>query len=272
MQRIVQGRSATITHTFSVGGTPTDPAPDQATVTITRADGQVLVPSTNATEAGTGKVSFTLTPVQAALLDVLTVTWTASFGGQPQTFTDIVEVAGDVLFTIAQARDARGDQSLDEGKIADARLFAETELEKAIRYALVPRYARKTVSSVKGQAIDLGAYARKVRTMTVGGLTLTPDELALLTIDSGLLRGYHWPTAYSNVVIGYEHGLDAPTPGATDAALALALDKLGGTGSIDPRAESIITVDGTIRLRTGGQFPTAGVDAWIEANRMPTAG
>lgn len=272
MQRVVRGRSATITHTFLIDGLPADPSPDQATVAITRADGTVLVASTTATEAGGGAVSFELTPAHTALLDTLTVTWTATFDGQAQTFTDIVEIAGGSLFTIAQARKAIGDDSLAAAEIEEARLYAETEIEAAIGYALVPRYALKTMSSERSSPLDLGPYTRTVRTLTVSGITLTPDELALLTLNNGWLRGYPWPTGHGNVVVGYEHGLDAPPPGAVNAVLSLAVDNLGGTSSIDPRAESIVTVDGTIRLRTAGQFTAAGVDAWIEANRMPAVG
>jgi hypothetical protein len=44
----------------------------------------------------------------------------------------------------------------------------------------------------------------------------------------------------------------------------------GSSSSIDPRASSIVTVDGTINLRAGGgQFLAAGVNEWIDANRLP---
>jgi hypothetical protein len=268
MDRILIARPATITITFTneQDGAAVDPG--VVDVVVTRADGSPLV-SGAATGSGAAARSFALTAEHTALLDLLTVTWTSP---QEGTLVSEVEVVGGLLFTIAEARATHGDQSLDAGKVAGARLYAETELENAIGYALVPRYARRTVSGVRGRPIELSAYARKVRAMTVGGVALSPDELALLTIDCGLLRGYPWPTGHSNVVIGFEHGLDTPTPGAIDAALALALDQLGGTGSIDPRAESIATVDGTIRLRTGGRFPTAGIDAWVDANRIPVIG
>jgi hypothetical protein len=97
LQRIAQGRSATLTHTFLSGGVAADPIPDTATIAITRADGTVLAASSPATEAGTGKVTVTLTPAQTALLDTLTLTWTATFGGQSQPFVDYVEVAGGFI-------------------------------------------------------------------------------------------------------------------------------------------------------------------------------
>jgi hypothetical protein len=104
LQRIVRGRSATLTHTFYSDATATDPSPDTTTVTITRADGTAVVTGAAATEAGTGVVTYTVTPAQTALLDRWTVTWTATFGGQSQPFVSYVEVAGDVLFSLAEAR------------------------------------------------------------------------------------------------------------------------------------------------------------------------
>jgi len=272
MQRIVQGRSATLTHTFLVAGNPADPSPDATMVEVRRADGTLLVSATSAQDVGTGRVSFALTPAHTAQLDTLVVTWTATFDGATQTFTDTVEVAGGLLMTIAQIRSAAGNSTLDESDAADARIYAETELERALRYALVPRYALRSVSTVRDRPLDLGPYVRSIRSVSVAGTPLTSDELALLTVDAGFVEGYRWPTGA--VVVGYEHGLDSPLPGATKAALALAVDYLGGGGgggTIDPRAESIVTVDGTVRLRTDGQFPTAGIDAWIEANRIPLA-
>jgi hypothetical protein len=112
MIRIVRGRSAELSYTFYVDGNATDPTPDSASVSITRADGSTLTPSASVDNSGVGVVSITLTPAETALLDTLTVTWTATFAGQAQTFVDTVEVAGDVLFTIAEARAAIGDPSL----------------------------------------------------------------------------------------------------------------------------------------------------------------
>src|SRR4051812_24613083 len=103
MERIVQGRSATLAQTFQSNGIFTDPSPDTATVTITRDDGTTVVSGATATDAGTGQVTYTVTPAQTALLDGWTVTWTATFGGQAQTFKQRVEVAGDVLFSVADA-------------------------------------------------------------------------------------------------------------------------------------------------------------------------
>jgi hypothetical protein len=195
--RIVQGRSATLSHTFLTGSTATDPTPDTATVTVTRADGTTFVPTASVDNSATGVASITFTPAETALLDRWTLTWTATFGGQAQTYKDTVEVAGDVLFTIAQAR-------------------------------------------------------------------------AAITSNAGVLYGYTWPIGYANVLVGYEHGLPSPPPGATRAALDEAVAYLGGGTSVDPRTTRVVTADGTQEYQVGsGALLSAMADRWVSHNRIP---
>jgi hypothetical protein len=238
-----------------------------------RAAGPARGGPTAADEAGTGKVSFTLTPAQTAQLDRLTVTWTASFGGQPQTFTDIVEVAGDVLFTIDQARAALGDPAYDAAKIRDARTRAEQEIERALNYALVPRYETATLD-IRYRPLRIRHDATVVRSVAVAGVAWTSDQLATVSASGGFLTFYRWPYSTSvtrfDMVVDYERGRAEPLPGASENVLALALSKLepGLSSGIDPRAESITTVDGTVRLRASdGQFAALGVNEWVRANR-----
>lgn len=272
MERVVRGRSFTLSKTFYSDGTAVTPT-GVPTVAISRSDGTTLATG-SVSGSGTGPYTVTVTSANNTLLDTLTVTWTATIGGQPNTYIDTVEVAGDLLFSIAEARTAIGDPAYDASKIADARTYAETELESALGYALVPRYRVQTLSGTGCHApLRLNPYVRSIRSVSVAGVALAAENLDLLTFDAGFLRGYWWPTGYSNVTVGYEHGLDTPPPGATRAALSLALDDLAidtGVSGIDPRAESIITVDGTVRLRSNaGQFAAAGVNEWITANRLP---
>jgi hypothetical protein len=269
MIRIVRGRSAELSYTFYVDGNATDPTPDSASVSITRADGSTLTPSASVDNSGVGVVSITLTPSETANLDRLTVTWSAVFDGQTQSFTDTVEIVGDFLFTIAEARAAIGDPAYDADRIVDARTYAETELEGALGYALVPRYTHTTVVAQRGMPLRLQPYTTVVRSATSNGTVLTSGDLAALSFNAGFVSGYWWSGA---VTVGYEHGLPVPSPGAKRAALALALDELdaGSASSIDPRASQIVTVDGTVNLRAGsGQFFAAGVNEWISANRLP---
>jgi hypothetical protein len=94
MERIVKGRSATLTKTFSF--TPTG----NPTVAVTRiADGTTV---TTGSVSGSGTTwSYTIPASSNTLLDTYTETWTAVSGGASQTFVDYIEVAGGTLFTLS---------------------------------------------------------------------------------------------------------------------------------------------------------------------------
>lgn len=284
MDRVLINTSAPIQTTFAVDGVPTD-ATGSVLVTVTRGDGTVVTNAATATKPPTtiGIYTFTLTPTpHTGLLDTLNAAWTATIGGVVQTVTTTVEVVGGFVFSLAQGLKAMSGSTAAD--VAAARTYAETELESALGFALVPRFALETksvpghdssygCSTRRDPALRLRPFVRSIRSVTIAGTALTAPELAALTFDAGFVRGYSWPTGYSNIIVGYEHGLATPPPGATRAALALAIDYLGGTtnSGIDPRAESIITVDGTVRLRAAaGQFSAVGVNEWIAANRIPS--
>ena len=270
MERIIRGRSATLTHTFYVGSTATDPNPDAATVTITRDDGTAIVTGAAATEAGTGVVSYTLTPAQTAQLDVLTVAWTAAFGGQAQTFTDTVEIAGGVFFTIAQLR-AMNSQLANETKypdsaIVEARTLAETALEDACDVAFVPRYRRETFNGVGASQVVL-RYSRvsAVRSLKNDGTSVSgavPSGDGVLYLQGGFAAGF------GNWDIAYEHGYPEPPPRVAQAALLLAKNWLI-KGPVDDRQTAMTTDDGTFSLSTpglrGATFGIPEVDAVVAA-------
>lgn len=278
MERIIQGRSATFSQTFFVDGVATDPSPDAATVGIVAVDGTVVQAPTAATNAGTGIAAYTVTPTQTALLDTWTVTWTAVFGGQTQTYRTIVEVAGDVLFSVAEAR-ARAPLSstttYPTASIVEARTLAEQELEDAVGVAFVPRYARESFTAY-GQRIRLAnPRVRTIRSVSIDGTAMGAGDLAGLYVDAtGLLLSISGTTYWgmgSRIVVAYEHGYDFPPQAASVAALDLARNRLledAGSSVVDPRAESIVTVDGTVRLSPAyGQFGLPRVDAFVAAHR-----
>lgn len=272
LTRVVAGRLATITHTFL-----SDPVPDTATVSITRADGTVLTPTASVDNSGVGVSSITLTPTETALLDTLTVTWTATFGGQAQAFTDRVEVVGGVLFTIAEMR-AESSQlasttEYPDSKIAEMRTTVENALERRIGYALVPRYSRDTVSG-DGAVLRLNRpYVRAIRSVSVGGVALTADDLATISYQGTWLYGRSWTSGYSNVVVGYEHGRDNDDPEANLAAITLAKAWLI-KGPVDDRALGFASDVGTYSLATpgrgGSSFGLPFVDEFVASNRLPT--
>lgn len=285
MQRIIAGRGATLYHTFFSGPTASDPSPDTATVEIIRANGDIVVPAgTSTTEAGVGRVSFTLTPAQVPQLDRLTFRWTATFGGQPQTFTEIVEVAGDIFFTINQARTLKPLDNLTlypEERIIEMRTAAEQAIENELGYALVPRYEQETVSA-DGWTTSLELaypYLRAVRSVVVAGTPYSPSELATIANSGAFLHLLRpWPRGHGTIVIGYEHGLDIGRLSGSLrlAALDLARHELiahygsESSGGIDPRAERLVTDDGTLIFGGAGGDPTPlpSVNRAITAHRL----
>ncbi len=284
MERIHQGRSATLSHTFEVDGVATNPSPDTATVTITRADGTALVPAGSVTDAGVGVVTLTLTPAETALLDTLKVTWTATFGGQSQAFTDYVEVAGGFLFSVAQAKAIQGLTNQSTANIVAARTMIETELEGALGYSLVPRYHEETFSGERNLALWSRAplvgnvprshipFVTTIRSATVDGTALS--TASVLPHSAGFYYDNSWSSGYSNIVLRYEHGAKYLLPGATWVGLILAKSWLGGQNRpIDDRAITFnATEGGTYSLavpgRNGSTFGHPDVDAFVDAHGL----
>lgn len=280
MDRVVRGRSATLYHTFYVNGVATDPAPDAATITIVRDNGDIIVSDDLTTnEATPGLVSYTLTPAQNDQLDLLTVTWDAEFGNQPQQFIDRVEVVGGVYFTIAEARQSSplGDTtSYPVQRIVEARAAAEQAIEEECGIAFVPRYARATVNGDNTYGVRLPWPAvRAVRWATVDGATR--DVSTVSGGGSGyLFDSAWWPYGHNNIQVGYEHGFDEPPEGIKRAALQYARQILvdATSQSIDPRAERLITDDGTLVFggAGAGRFAALGVEQALAPYRMPVIG
>jgi hypothetical protein len=278
LQRIVRGRSATLTHTFYSDATATDPSPDTTTVTLPRADGTAVVTGAAATEAGTGVVTYTVTPAQTALLDRWTVTWTATFGGQSQPFVSYVEVAGDVLFSLAEARAVaplNNTTTYTTAAIVAMRTSVEQAIEDEYGTALVPRYERETVRGDGSGTVRLRAPGPTIRsaTTTASGVvtTLTAGDLALLSGDSGFVTGYGWPTGLGNITVGYEYGLDRPPQRIKMDALRLCRQWLVN-GPVDDRALGVAAPDGAFSFglatpgRNGSIFGLPDLDAAIQAS------
>jgi hypothetical protein len=276
MQRIIQGQSATLRYTFYVDGVPTDPSPDTATVTITRDDGTDVVTASAATEAGTGVVTFAVTPLMTVDLDRWTVGWTATVGGQSQTFTEIVEVAGGVLFTLAQARamlPLNNTVTYTSAMVLEARTMVESALEDACGVAFVPRYDRRVFSGSGRTTMLLPPRTRAIRLVSDDGTDIGISGLASMRfLPTGEL--YYpsvWSWGYGNLEIAFEHGYDYPPPRVSQAALLWCKNFLV-KGPVDDRMTSIVSEDGTFALSTpgmrGAMVGIPEVDAVIQQYSM----
>jgi hypothetical protein len=275
MERVAQARSATITQTLSVDGTPTD-ATGTPTIAITRADGTVLLAetSTGVTHPDIGQYAYTLTPAQTALLDSLAVRWTATLGGQPQTFTDTVEVAGGFAFSIAQARAVRpldNATTYTTARIVEMRTLVEDALERELGYALVPRYSLDWLDYFAGGSawgeIPLRPYTTAVRTLTIDGVAATGMTLRRPGTVTPTLRYTTGFARWSDALVGIEHGQPVTEAEATQAALTLAKTWLV-SGPVDDRTTALATEDGTFTLSTPGRggsiFGVPQVDSFVQ--------
>lgn len=233
VQRVLRGVAASVWVQLTDQDGSDAAAAGAVTVTVTRADGTVVVTGAATTAAAgyTGRYTYTLSAAVLATLDYLTLVWTDA--GDGSTHTTYVEVVGGYMFTVAEARGS--DPSLrDQAKyptpdIVAARREVEDECEHLTGVAWVPRFARERLSGSGGAALILPhQQIRTVRTVrdysdATTYTSYTSDDLADLDLaDSGVvtrrLRGY-WAFGATNLVVEYEHGYDAPPADLKRAAL-----------------------------------------------------
>jgi hypothetical protein len=247
MERIVVGRSATLTKTFSAAPTGTP------SVAVTDSAGD---PVTVGSVSGAGtEWTYTIPSTSLLQVDTLTEVWTGIVGGAPQAFGDVIEVAGDVLFTLAEFR-ALGTgyantTNYPDRAVLDIRTTVEQALEDACGVAFVPRYELETLNGVTGGLLPVKwAKVRAIRTVTVDTVAGTVADYVALR--EGMIYGSaYWSAGYGNVTVGYEHGHSTPPMRIKRAALILAKRWIT-PGSADDRAINVSNETGTYALFQAG--------------------
>jgi hypothetical protein len=260
VERIVRGRSATLTKVFSTApsGTPT--------VAVTRvSDGTVV--TVGGVTGATDTWSYTIPASSNTLLDTYTETWTATVGGTAQSFIDHIEVAGDVLFTLAEARAVKPLEvtgTYTDAKIQDMRTLVEQAFEAALGYALVPRFKLEMftpdggaalwsrvplVGNVPGTGIP---FVTSVRSAVIDGTAITAADVIPDTI--GFVYDNGWGSVRRSVVLGFEHGAQYPPERIRRAALFEARYRLIQANSpTDDRAVRLDTEQGSYALQQPGR-------------------
>lgn len=275
---ILRNTSAQISVTLSVDDAETDPSPDSATVQITREDGTVLVAETAATEGGTGRFTFQLTPTHTADLDVLTATWQMTVGGMEQTLTTFHEIVGGFICSleaISAAMVAGGGAAPDAATLRTLRANAERKLEDACNVAFRPRYAREKLDGDGTDELFL-AHPRTLApiTATVSGAALSGGELAEVEpTRAGFYREAGWAGGRRNIEIAYEHGWPSPPEPITRAAIKLAAVYFEAGG--DDRISRFREDDQEFFLSVAGANRDTGipdVDRAIQDYRYPVLG
>lgn len=271
MERVIRGRSFTILKTFYADGVAADPT-GSPTVTVTRSDGTTVTTGAVTDEPGVGTWSVTVAAAENTLLDTLTFDWAAVVNGVAQEFVDTVEVAGDVLFTVAEARAVKpldNTTVYTTAAIVAMRTLVEQAMEDAADVAFVPRYYQETFSG-NGTTTALLRWPKvtAVRSASIDGTAVSPVS-SVVALREGL--GYlstGWTGGYGNVTIGYEHGWSSPPERIRQAALFEARYRLVMAEKPgDDRAVRQDFNEGSYTLhvpgRAGAQFMLPETDAAV---------
>lgn len=247
IDQILRNIATRPTVVFMADGVPIDPSPATATVTITKADGTAIATSAATARTGVGTFEYALAP--QALLNFLTLDWTAMFDSITQTIRTQAEVVGGFLFSIADARAAKlSDTAKYPTKtIVDVREEVSAFFADYCLVSFAPRFARVTVdgSGLTDMYVP-NRYLSRILSVTVAGTAATTADV--VPYNDGLLyRPSGWPAGRKNVVVEYEHGYDK-TPGRVSrAALQYAQTLLVGT-DIKERATMHTDETGSYRL------------------------
>jgi hypothetical protein len=251
-------------------GEPSTVDPGTVTVGVVRADASELVAPGAATTVDGVNRSFTLTASHTAQLDRLSVTFTAGAVTHRRT-VDIVEAR------YCSAADVRGVERIpDVNANPNADLFrardeVEDMFERGIgdRLSFVPRFGIASVDNYAHpygrQTLNLPHYylrlVRWVKYVADGTLfefdplevgAVAADESGMATLVSGV-----WPVG--RLLVGYEHGMDAPPADVKRAAVAAIRRQMNlSRSAVDPRAMSITGPGGEVQ-----RFPTPGLGPWI---------
>lgn len=283
LTRVARTAPATLSHTFVVGETATDPT-GTPTLATTDANGSAVgAVSGNAAIVGgnTGKVTFAM-PGQSTL-NRYTLAWTGAVSGSNVTEVDYLEVVGGFFFDLLRARGAYTElantTTYPTALLQRRRQEVEDECEMICDRAFVPRYRRAILDGsgtsdllltddVWAKQSRSAADIRTIRSASIAPqvgqtfVALTAGQLAALvvTADNMLRRvdGNIWTEGVQNVIVEYEYGWDAPPSDLVDAALLRLRTRVGAPSSgIPDRASSFTATDGgTYRLDLPGAFKT----------------
>ena len=294
MQRIK--RQAVGSYTFTQKTVDDDGLPVNVTGTVsaTLYDGAGVELATPAATYADGVLTTVVDADLLPLLDIYTIEWTGTVNGQLTQWVTEVELVGGYLFEIADLR--AFDRMFADAtkypteKLRRARTWVENTIEgpRAAKVAFVPRGRRVAVDGVNPDLtrgynpLMYGAEyrglivpnyeLRKLHSVVVNGVEVTPDQVDKIRVDDNLLwrqAGVQWPSwpyGKKNVVLHYEHGYDRPPGAITRAALLLAREYLVQS-DLPGRATATSIGDQMFRLTIAGRDGVTGipdVDAAID--------
>lgn len=274
--RAIRNQPTVLTTTFLNDETPVS-ADFAVTITVTKADGSVLVATTPAALGATGVYTYTLAP--QASLNYLTATWSGSFSSVVRSQNTYCEIRGGEIFTLAEAR--ASDPILSNTTkyptqlLKDVRCEIEDEFESITFVSFVRKYKRIVRDGTSNnRLITHQRHTKTVLAGTVNNIALTSPELLAIQGNAygELIRtdGGYWTIGDANIVLEVEYGLDIPPADVRRAALTrLRVRVTTMTSGIPDRATSFTSGEGgTYSLATAGRGGSStgipDVDAVLE--------
>ena len=103
---------------------------------------------------------------------------------------------------------------------------------------------------------------------------MTPADVALLGYDANgfVYSTSTWTTGYSNITLGYEHGLDAPSNEAKRAGLVM-LKQWMLASPVDDRTSTFTSTEGgtyalVVPGRNGSIWGIPEADSFVQRHRL----
>jgi hypothetical protein len=255
-----------------------DPDGNLVNALVKDSAGTTVIASSAATRISAGLYRITVDQTVTNMLDTYTIEWSATISSKANKYITEFEVVGKFFFTVKNLRDSHPDLAdttvYSTQALTDAREFAEELFENECGVAFRPRGRRATLDgSGTKEIFPDDRELRKLVSASIGGTVFAQAEIDDVAVyPNKLLRklkGF-WTAGDKNVVLLYEHGLDAPPEPVRREAIVLARSRLIqnlGKAPIDSRVISVSTDDGTYRLAQAGRDGPTGipsVDAVLE--------
>ncbi len=263
-----RGMPFSVSAQFGLPGAPENPG--TVTVSVQRLAGTTFTPAGAVTGTGTAAREVVLTAAETATLDTLRITWTGDASGTP-TMTTLVDVVGDVLFTVPEAKLHDGGvlEDLDDAVLLEARGRIAQEFQQICGVAFGSRFDLLIVDGPRsgldlllthgqsGAPVMLPTALRSVETRTaVGGdrgRRGASEQVAASEVLpwGGVVSASTWPVGRRLVRVGVEHGHLLVPLAIRRAALRLLRFQVL-ENDIPSRATSMNSEDGTFTLATAG--------------------
>lgn len=265
---ILRGTGQDLSVQWYLNGQPVDPG--TVTVTVTDADGNMVVEDEATDGTMTDPRTYTLTPADTAQLTMLTAVWTSAGSADVAADTAVTtyaEIVGDLLFTLNELRSFDNNKFSDVNDypnetLRDARSRIRQQFEDICEVAFGTAYRRVTLDGNGRSRISVPniyvSAVRSVETRTRGSqvwTVFTPDDLDDVQVDEGNYlyresRGV-FPKGVQNVRVGYEHGHARIPFEIRNAAMMVAVSSVIPS-DVDPRAVSYFDGFSTIRYVVPG--------------------